>query len=71
MEFGATQFSVASDGTLVAEASELRLRQPPAFLRVDGSQFRMVGDDVSGGDIMGWRYVEEGVSGRRLLIIND
>jgi hypothetical protein len=70
-------FIRSSDGTLVAEASDLGLRNVPNVLHVEGLEgvpgvrsFGLVGTDESGGDVAGWRYLEQGKS-VRMLVIND
>ena len=95
MVLDAKRFARSSDGSLVAEISMLRLeRAPRCFTLVnfpgDGQHrsFRCDGvDECGGGDVAGWRYVEENgpnfgrswadghpakaVSVARVLIIND
>ena len=59
------KFTKSGDGTLVAEISDLQLSSPPQSMTIinipkEGQQrsFTLVGFDVSGGDVAGWRYTE-------------
>lgn len=72
-----SEFTKSSDGTYVAEISQLRPPRVPNILHVEGldgvpgvRSFGIVGTDESGGDVAGWRYLEQGKSAK-LLLIND
>lgn len=79
-----SQFIKTSDGTYVAEISELQppgsgsyLGRIPSVLHVEGldgvpgvRSFGIVGTDRNGEDTAGWRYLEQGKTAK-LLVIND
>lgn len=59
------QFTRCKDGTLVAEISELRLSRYPSSFTLQNvpeegmhRTFRFVDVDLSGDDVVGWRYEE-------------
>jgi hypothetical protein len=82
MNFKESQFSYnLATKTYVAEASDLRISSPGQYVTVDGYAFVFThaDKDISGEDIMGWRYAPTGnslsinpaLAGHGLLIIND
>lgn len=71
------RFLKTTDGTYVADASELRLQRIPKVLYVEGLEgvagvrsFGIVGVDGHMDDPQGWRYLEQGREAK-LLVIND
>lgn len=68
--FKPDQFDVTAQGTLVAEASQLRIRQMPCRMLVGAVLYTLHAVDMNGDDVAGWRF-RAGACGRPLLIVND
>lgn len=80
MMIDAKHFTTASDGTLVAEHSDLHVGKqapPHEIVLIDcptkGSyrKFGYSGADRNGDDLAGWRYNEVNNGPLKVLIIND
>ncbi len=66
MILDAKNFTKSKDGTLVAEASDLRLRGLPRSFTLENCpedgmhrSFHFTDADLSGGDVAGYRYEED------------
>lgn len=71
MRFNTTDFNLASNCTLVAEASTLKFSFTNDIY-LDNRHFRFIGTDTDREEeVTGWRYKEVATKGQNLLIIND
>jgi len=62
-------WTTTSDGSLVAEISDLQWPGAPGHFMHKGRCFWLLGRMMHQGDIAGWRYQDD--AGRKAVIIND